>query len=165
MRAILTLAIILGLNTSYSAMADDRTSETQVQSAVASGHWQDGPVYGQDHWRRPGPGPRPGPPPPRRRSFLCDGTFWGGFSNGVRATMTLQQTGWNRVNVFIGIDGGYNFSGQGTCEEYNGSAHIDFYVQGPGTNWGRGWGTVWYNGPGAVIQGNMENGLAFRFDR
>lgn len=104
-------------------------------------------------------------PPPGRNSYLCDGTFWGGFSNGVRASMTLVPRGRNSVDVYINIDGGYRFEGSGTCNAYRGGADLDFFVRGPGTDWGRGWGSVWQNGPGATVQGRMENGLTYQFTR
>lgn len=134
---LMTLFLISGLPLTTSAYAD---------------HWDRGPGHGGGHRRPP--------------NYLCQGTFWGGFSNGARANFTIQPRGRNHVDVYINIDGGYQFSGQGTCDSFrDGRTEISFFVQGPGTGWGRGWGNIWMNGRRTSVEGRMENGLNFHFQR
>lgn len=158
---LLTVTVISALIWGSPTLADEGTENRNLQGSVVGT-----PHHGPNPHPHPHPHPRPGPNPHPGPGYLCQGQFWGGFSNGVQAMLNLTPAGWNRVNVAIHMNGGYVFAGEGTCDDWGaGRAHIDFYVQGPGTGWAHGWGDIWQNGPGAVVQGGINNGLNFSFSR
>jgi|GEM_PF-6111054 len=114
----------------------------------------------------PHPGPQPGPynPGPNQNQNLCQGSFWGSFSNGVRASMWLNPNGWDNVSVTVQIDGGPAFNGYGYCRQEWDRATFNFDVQLNGQG-AKMWGNIWQNGYGATANGNVNNGLSFNFSR
>lgn len=98
--------------------------------------------------------PRP-PRPPHGRGGLCEGTYTGMYSNGVRGSITLDGR-----RVVAVLNGQHVFTGWGDCRERFGRADVHFRITNPGP--AQGDGTIRAGRDGRDhMRVHINNGLVF----
>jgi hypothetical protein len=112
------------------------------------------PPYGPPPPPPPPYGPPP-PPPPPSYGYLCSGTYFGSYNNGVQGTFTI-----NGNQLTIALNNGANvFYGWVDCRQYDGDdAQFNFQIG----NDLYGQGNINLSRDGrSYLQMNQSNGLAF----
>ena len=122
-----------------------------------------GPGPGPHPHPGPGPGPHPGPDPYPPQQQLCQGTFNGNLSNGIRISLTLSPFNFSNVGAVVDTHGGGTFYGNGKCDDRSGQFEVTVqWLNGPATFVG----TIWQNGYRANAQGSIVgSGLGFTLVR